>query len=346
MCEPSVRIPSVFYMSTSWLPALPSLSSLPSLASLSVNTGASLDEENSRKKPRVPRKLLPCPEVLRYDDGEILNMADDMRISAGDAHFSRSALDIVPLVPPFPTSYKELIPIMGSLDLSIMDGVINELYRQDGFDESNAPTSRAQEAFRQTTGNRHRRQYYLKTLTKADTVSHIIRDGEFFSDREEDNNLKVGMDVYSYGFVWCNTNPNWTWKTEDEGKAMRCRIHLPAGTQVIMDRSPVYAGYNTCQFDTQRESLFPDVVLPPGKFEITSVTRYRRKGDVIKRRDNNDTDYINNIKSVVELAPGTHNMNVMVTDAQYAQHMLDTVRKFVDVQLSTRALMVLPTVPH
>lgn len=315
-----------------------------SFASLSVNTKRPHERisGDSDNRPQLPGESLWCPQELQYGEDEIINVDSDNRISAGSASFSRTALKEVPLESPFPKSYEGLIPIITSFNMSIMDSVIKELYRPVDPKPSGGLGSYPDEAFKRAWGNTHRRQYYLKTLTEAHTVTHIIDDGEFFKMDKKDNTPTVGEYVYSCGFLWCNTNPNWTWRMNHGGKAIRCRIHLPAGTQVIMDRAPVYADSNQFKFDETRKSPFPDVVLPPGRFEITKVTRYRSNEDADNRRDEGDPHYVNNTDDVTGLDGKRHKTKVVLDNTQYAEHVLQDLSKFVDVELSTSALMVLP----
>lgn len=82
--------------------------------------------------------------------------------------------------------------------------------------------------------------------------------------------------LFTNGCIWTNTDPEWRWEgkgVEDSwGQTFRCRIKVPAGRTVVMDMSPVREGL--CQFDEGRTSFFPDVVLLPAKFAVTSVKEY------------------------------------------------------------------------
>lgn len=322
-----------------------SLPSLPSLALLSVNatgTGApTADEETAPPSSKRPRRArLPCPDELRYEDGEILNTDKSYRIQGSSSSFDRNKLNIIPLTPPFPASWEELLPIMSNFHVGNVDKILYELYRRDGFDASRKKTSSEGNAYERTTGNFHRQQYYLKTLTEPAAVSHIINDGEFFRFDEDDEHIVPQTTIYTHGFIWCNTSPNWMWKASDpHGKLMRCRILLPVGTQVVVDRSPVYD--NECQFDEARTSIFPDVLLPPGQFEITSVARYRDDGED-EDDDDDDMDYRDSA-NVVTLEPApAKRVSTVMTDEEYAQSMLMDARKFVDVRLTATAMMRLP----
>ena len=288
------------------------------------------------KRRRVP--LPPCPDELFYKDGEIINSDRDRRVQGGSCSFNRDALDIIPLAPPFPSSWRELIPIIGHMQINTsLHKVLKELYRNDEFDANQPLESYDDEAFKHTYSNKHQSQYYLQTVTKPTTVTHIIRDGRFWDIMEENKRLHKGELAYTRGFLWCNTSPNWTWRSGTDGTTMRCRIELPENTQIVVDRSPVFGG-SSCQFDEHRTSLFPDVLLPPGEFEIVSVKRYRSEDE--RKSDAEDVDYDVEVLKPEERRPDS----VVLSDEEYAARMLKDVPNFVDVRLKSTRMMRLPDV--
>lgn len=305
---------------------LPSLSQLP------------LDAGKRRRRP-FPR----CPDELFYKDGEIINSDSVCRVQGGSSSFNRDALDIIPLAPPFPSSWKELIPIIGHMKTDTsLEKVLTELYRNNGFDANQPVKSYDDKAFKHAYGNKHRSQYYLQTVTKPTIVTHIIRDGRYWGILENDKRLQKGELAYTRGFLWCNTSPNWTWKSDTDDTMLRCRIELPEDTQVVVDRSPVYGGSH-CQFDEHRTSLFPDVLLPPGEFEIISVKRYRSEDE--SKSDAEDAEDAEGVEDDAEmLKPERRPDSIVWSDEEYAAHVLIDVPKFVDVRLKSTRMMRLPDV--
>ena len=144
--------------------------------------------------------------------------------------------------------------------------------------------------------------------------------------------------------LWCNTSPNWQWKTSGD-TAIRCRIHLPAGTQVIVDRSPVFGSLNKCEFGDPegRRSEFPDILLLPGKFEITDVKRYKK--DDFASDDDEEADVGQKEEDEIqptpddgqEYVPGTE-----MSDEVYASRMLRAVDNFLDVRLKVMRMVRVP----
>ena len=293
------------------------------------------------KQPRWP--LPPCPDELQYREGEIVNGNKDRRVQGGSSVFYRDPLSIIPLAQPFPRSWEELIPIMGHIHvLSAMEKVLKELYRTEDFDTSTPTRSDSGKAFVRSFDNTHKSQYYLQTVTRSTVVTHIISNGLFWNIMENDTQLKPGMLAYTYGLLWCNTSPNWTWKTSSEDTTARCRIELPPGTQVVVDRSPVYGGKD-CQFDDNRTSLFPDVLLPPGEFEIVSVRRYQDEEADPDPEADGEFELLKSDK--------THSGDAVMSDKEYAARMLTNVSYFIDVNLrlvsreGVPRMMRLPEVP-
>jgi hypothetical protein len=168
-------------------------------------------------------------------------------------------------------------------------------------------------------------QYYLQETQKPATVVHICDSS--YGWREDDCPMDEGSFVYTRGFLWTNTNPNWEWKTQEDEpdvRYIRVRVDLPTGTQVVVDRAPVYGGAD-CEFDASgnppRLSLFPDVLLPPGKFEIVSVKRYQ-KGD----------------ESELTLLKDARTR--VVTDDEYAAYVTTYRKEFIDIALRATDQMV------
>lgn len=144
-------------------------------------------------------------------------------------------------------------------------------------------------------------QYYAQELKTPATVVHMHEGapgsvGELV--RPEASTL------FTSGVLWTNASPNWTWlrgplvwppermtlatKKKHCMWIIRCRVDLPAGTQVVVDRHPIKLVKNSwfprdaCVLErtadgTARVAPFPDVLLLPGKFERTSVRHYREK---------------------------------------------------------------------
>lgn len=311
------------------------MNNLPSLAALPSNPGVA-------KQKRPKRRPLPCPPELRYEDGEILNVDRDNRKRGSSSSFRSSPLDIIPLDSPFPQSWEDLQRINSALLVNTsMEVVLKELYRTDEFPETPRPPKSYGKVLR-SFGNVHKPQYYTHTLRKPATVVHIITSGNFWDDSDAYNwdpdmskirTSHAGRVAYTTGILWCNANPNWTWNSGGDDTIIRCRIDLPAGTQVIIDRSPVYGG-TECEFDDEGgRSFFPDVLLLPGEFIITDVKRYRS--------DDYDSDHasdtIESLDSEEESGPPTAGMS----DKEFAaRRMLDT-NNFIDVRLKvTRAMQV------
>ena len=103
---------------------------------------------------------------------------------------------------------------------------------------------------------------------------------------------------------------------------IRCRIDLPAGAQVIIDRSPVSP--DDCEFDEEGgRSLFPDVLLLPGQFRVTEVKRYKT--------DDYESDYDGDSIEPLDSADSFITSNFLV-DAS----------NFLDVRMESVAMMRVP----
>ena len=222
-----------------------------------------------------------------------------------------------------------------------MDVVLRELYRTDGFPETPhqaKPSGKVMHAL----GNVHKPQYYTYTLKNPATVVHIITSEEFWDNYDLPvwepgmNKLRTshsGRLCYTTGILWCNSSPDWSWKSEGNDTMIRCRIDLVAGTQVLIDRSPVYSS-RECEFDDEgSRSVFPDVLLLPGEFKITDVKRYKQEdydseyeGDTIESLDSEDT------------SPPT----VGMSDKEFASRMMEDAMNFIDVRLRVVRMMQVP----
>lgn len=212
-----------------------------------------------------------------------------------------------------------------------MDTVLRELYRTDGFPETPRPP-RPDGKILRSSGNVHKPQYYTQTLKSPATVVHIITSAEFwdtsdvpFSDWDPDTEKlrtsHTGQFAYTTGILWCNSSPDWSWRSKGSDTIIRCRIDLPAGTQVVVDRSPVYGGYS-CEFDEAgSRSRFPDVLLLPGEFYIQDVKRYKR--------EDYDSDYDGD--SIESL-----------DSEQFVSRIMEDAQNFLDVRLQVTRMMRVP----
>lgn len=247
--------------------------------------------------------------------------------------FHKVASPSIPLDTPV-RSWEELKPIIDAFGvMTSMDSVLRELYRKPPLSEP--PTDVEDEwAIRFSYGNTHKPQYYFHTLQEAATVVHIITGGEFwFTGRSDIGKLKshhVRSSAYTNGMLWCSTNPNWTWKTGTDDTIIRCSIDLPKGTQVVIDRSPVYGTLGQC-LDGERLSLFPDVLLLPGEFRIGSVRRY--KTEDFESDDDEDFECEEDKGEILGVSETRPSRTTPLNDREFAQLMLESVNNFIDVRL-------------
>ena len=310
------------------------MNNLPSLAALPSNPSA------KQKRPR--RRPLPCPPELRYEEGEILNVDRDSRNTGGSSRFRSSPLEVIPLDPPFPQSWNDLQRINSALLVNTsMEAVLRELYRTDGFPEAPRPPVPSGKILK-TSGNVHKPQYYTQTLKTPATVVHIVTSGEFWdtsdvpdwkSDMDKLRTSHAGRVAYTTGILWCNSSPDWTWKSSASDTIIRCRIDLPAGTQVIIDRSPVYGGFD-CEFDDEgNRSRFPDVLLLPGEFRIKDVKRYRR--------EDYDSDYEEDTLESLD-SEYTGPPTLGMSDREFASRRMEDAKNFLDARLEVVRMMRVP----
>jgi hypothetical protein len=144
----------------------------------------------------------------------------------------------------------------------------------------------------------------------------------------------VGDVCYTNGFVWTNPEKHWAWKSGNGEINMRVRIEIPVGTQVVIDRAPVYGG-SDCQFDEKRSSLFPDVLLGPAEFRVMEVKRYRSTQD-----DYEDSEEPSDRFLYVEpLERG-----LPESDREYAQRRVFDNHEFADVRVAMVRQVKVPTV--
>lgn len=246
----------------------------------------SLTKLNSTKRKRL-RVIEPCTEGLKYDENEVILLNDNGRkLSGSSSRFKKTKSDIIPLEAPFPSSRDDYFKISfdGWLDVDLsFQSVIQELYGKptSAPDPKTPVEKREGQAFRTTRDHNYQPQYYLQNVTQEVKVIHFITDGKFWdtgrlSDEKNLNKFDEGDLAYTHGFVWCNTNPKWSWGGNNPS-VVRCTIILPKHTQVVVDRGPTSGLGNMCQFDENNTSLYPDVLLPPGEFEILSAEYYRTK---------------------------------------------------------------------
>jgi hypothetical protein len=280
------------------------------------------------------RELLPCHDELRYEDGELVNRNRDRRVQGRSASFSLDARDL-----PFGTSLTtiEQILALSRRTQTSWENVLQELYS----DRTAPPTTpskeqREDEAFVRRYDNLAKPQYYLLTVQRETTLYHIKPDGDFW-----DLGMSVALPVpavgdvcYTNGFVWTNPEKHWAWKSGNGEINMRVRIEIPVGTQVVIDRAPVYGG-SDCQFDEKRSSLFPDVLLGPAEFRVMEVKRYRSTQD-----DYEDSEEPSDRFLYVEpLERG-----LPESDREYAQRRVFDNHEFADVRVAMVRQVKVPTV--
>jgi hypothetical protein len=301
----------------------------PSLTQLSI--------AGKRRKKGDQPQYLPCPNELKYEQDEYLNLSRNCRVQGGSSIFRREHNTEIDLDQE--QSEAELKRLSGLVTLSMQSQVISELYRTQGFETTNPEPSSVTPnlAYQKVFDNKIQRQYYLQRVEQETTLTHIILSGSFWNMEDDNQSIDTRTCAYTTGFVWCNTSPNWIWKKSDGNEPLiRCRIVIPSNTQVVVDRSPVLA--NKCQFDKDSTSLFPDVLLPPGEFEIDSVVYYRSKkkqGDQISEEDESK------IIEYVEQTDSNFSAVTALTDNEYAAKMLSFCSEFVDVTMRVTRMMTL-----
>ena len=214
--------------------------------------------------------------------------------------------------------------------------VLSELY--SNREELPTRPSAAQdesEAFVRRFDNQAKPQFYLHTVKHKAILYHIQPDGVFWSALfERTPDPIVGEVCYTNGFVWTNPNPRWAWKNKPNSRITRVQIEIPVGTQVIVDRAPVYGG-SSCQLDDGRKSLFPDILLGPAEFRVIKVVRYRSTKEEYSDCDGPSEDFT----LVDPWEPG-----VPKSDVEYAQLRLYDSPEFMDVRIVLEQQVKVPDV--
>lgn len=285
----------------------------------------------------------PCHEELRFDRGEVVNdnfSKYTSRLQGDSSKFLKKPVPVIPLDPPFPSTLAEWQKVGSNADTdNSWAKVLDELYATRTPTKP-LPAGRDNEAIVRVYDNDAKPQYYLKRLEEPAMVVHIQADGKFWElDEELQGKLPTANElVYSRGFLWTSPKPDWTWKMRNDKKLIRCRIHLPKGTQVVMDRSPVYP--TPCKLDEEQNniSIFPDVLLPAGEFKVISVTKYRSTKEDYDSDDEVDEDS----DSFVTLDPLKN--GIPSNAVEYAQLRLYDVKTFIDIELQLVRSVMLPQV--
>lgn len=298
-----------------------------SLPNLSKLTHVDADASDTK---RVKKSLLPCQPELVYQQDEFVNVESSTRLSGSSSHFRKEAISELNLSSFSSQQVVSKQEVDAFVRSTQADGnvqrVIEELYRMDGF-ESKSDDVRNDDyyVFTEAYSNNRARQYYLKTIRQSTVVTHIINSGHFWKPGPRQAGRDSQLDdiqeqdvAYTAGFLWTNTHPNWTWKSSSTRNAIvRCQIHLPAGMQVVVDRAPVYV--QDCATPDDKKSAFPDVLIPPGKFKVTSVQRYVASEEDEQRE------------------PKRLSSRSIWSQEDYANYMLEDNLVFVDVKLEVES---------
>lgn len=302
------------------------------------------------------REYEPCPPALAYEDNEVLNVdRNQQRVQGADALFRRNELK--GLIDPLPETKNEVFQraAMQEVDVSFSK-VVEELYAVDERNETER-SKRIQELKSKQHDDeaflRGRRsdvvpQYRLKEISEPQRVIHIVEGGVFWDEDEkvfdkdyvtpEETDLltvQMGNIAFTHSMLWCNPSPFWAWKNTSGGKrALRCKINIPAGTQVIIDRSPVFGGTD-CDpnGEPKRRSKLPDVLLAPAEFKVDSVQYYRttkaKKEDAMLKQE---------LYTYVE----SGHKGRVVDDETYIKRTLEEVDEFIDVEMTIVNILRLP----
>ena len=282
------------------------------------------------------RRALPsCHDELRYEDGETVNVDKHTRVEGGDAKFTRTGNVNIPYGEEL-TAKEQLEDLNDYFEASFTT-VRDELYSNREPEQSvGKRTKQADEAYVETYDNKEKLQYYLLTVRKRTTLVHIQRGGEFWDGREGLRaDPKVGDACFTNGILWTNPAPDWAWKSDPYKRTVRVRIDIPPKTQVVMDRAPVWGGFE-CQFDDDRTSLVPDVLLGPAEFKVIEVLHYR----------SSEKDYTNSkeeSKTFKYVEP--NDRGSVESDEGYAQRrVFDSNGEFMDVRVELVRQVKLPPV--
>lgn len=293
----------------------------------------SVGMQNSKRERFMPP---PCHDELRYEDGELINQDKHNRLQGSSAKFTREKEEWLPIGESLKSS--EQMRGLGKYTQTSWETVLRELY-SDRTDPPTRPSAkqRAGEAFVSRYDNHAKPQFYLLTTTQEAILSHIQPNGVFWEDNNgirDIKNPKVGDVCYTNGFIWTNPSPGWSWKNKSNKRIIRVIIDVPAGTQVVIDRAPVYSGVE-CQFDEHRESLFPDVLLTPAEFIVTNVVRYRSTEEDYSNSDEPTENFIY-VDPVMRGRPKN--------DLEYAKLRVFDVVEFMDVRVTMVSQIKLPSV--
>lgn len=289
-------------------------------------------ESNKRNRFILP----PCHDEFRYEDGELINQDSDNRLQGASAKFTREKGDGLPIGDSLKSS--EQMRGLGKYTQTSWDTVLRELYSDQKTDPPTKPSAaqRAGEAFVSRYDNQAKPQFYLLTTSHDAILSHIQPDGVFWDNMRmfsDINPPKVGDMCYTNGFVWTNPSATWSWKNKSNKRMTRVRIDVSAGTQVVIDRAPVFGGVG-CQFD-ERASLFPDVLLAPAEFTVTNVVRYRSTEEKYSKSDELPENFIY-VSPVMRGKPKN--------DLEYAKLRVFDVLEFMDVRVTMVRQIKLPPV--
>lgn len=235
-------------------------------------------EEEKKEHARWRNSLTPCHDELKFKQGEIVNVDRHHRVCGVDDGFTRlpASFDI-----PYGEALTTREQVVEMYRTVTMDLVLKELYSNREKSER-LPVLKAEKdhAHLTTWDNGRRPQYGLMTVEKDTTLTHTLTGSSLWNMRLESSRGKqivypeVGDFCYTDGVIWTNPAPGWGHKSDPYEKFIRVRINIPAGTQVIIDRAPVYGGV-PCRYDDDHTSVFPDVLLAPANFLVTSVLHYR-----------------------------------------------------------------------
>ena len=297
---------------------------------LSKLTHVSADTSGAK---RAKGSLLPCQPELVYQKDEFVNVEPDFRLQGSSSHFRKEAVSGLKLSPPYSQEVVSKEEVDAFVRSTQADGnverVVTELYRTDGFDSDSPIRDDNYYVFIETYSNHSARQYYLKTVTQPTVVTHIIKSGHFWKPSPRQMGRPAQLEdiqeqavAYTTGFIWTNTHPSWSWKSAKHGVIVRCQIHLPAGMQVVVDRAPTYT--QDCETADGKRSLFPDVLIPPSKFKVTSVQRHALS------------------KEGQQEEPQRLSSNSIWSQEQYVNHMLEDNSLFVDLKLEVEHFWKLP----
>lgn len=293
----------------------------------------------------------PCIPELRYEDGETINLDQDTRIIGRSSLFMKKVHDrLPPFGPDDVATLEQLRKVAAAYDTpNSWDTVLRELYSIKNGPLKHDPGSLEEDdetSYKTRYDNALNPQYYLFVTQGPSTVSHLMLRGFFFDDFDGEDKIevsdpRVGKTVYTKGFVWTNADPRWAWKeTRKKKRVIRCVIKIPAGTQVVFDRSPVMAA--DCEMENGKLSLYPDVLLPAGKFQITGITTYMTtsgRTDTPGGKEKPDQGGGN----VVYLEKRSSYVEPTVNDFEYAGNRLIDADEFVDIKLTLERSVVFPS---